>query len=701
VLRQWQVELREKFNLNWPIYDHDRLTYYPTRALLGVTEKPVSRDDWHKEPAVIASSQLMRRTDRARELLEVAEPWDLIVLDEAHHARRRGVGGPKEKPNQLLRLMHALKSRTLALLLLTATPMQVHPIEVWDLLDLLGLPPGWETDAFLSFFDKAAKGNPSHEEFEWLASRFREVERAFGDTPLASAARCMKTGGKLSVTKVLAALRDEAATPRRQLSAERRRGALAILRANTPVARLVSRHTRELLRRYFEMGKIATPVPSRDVADVFVEMSPAERDLYEMVADYISTTYNQAAAAERSAVGFVMTIYRRRLASSEDDVLEDEGVDDAMDLDEAGELEQEALKGEERTEIEHLLGVVRQLPVDSKVRVLFDEIRKLREEGEPRYEQVMIFTQYTDTMDFLRKRFLAEGKLRVLCFSGRGGEVPSKDGSWRRVSREEVKRIFREKRADILLCTDAAAEGLNFQFCGALVNYDLPWNPMRVEQRIGRIDRLGQAYPRIRIVNLHYEDTVETDVYRALRERIALFTKFVGKLQPILARLPREIAEAALAARSSRDERRAALVSDIQADVDRIDESGFDLDEIAASDLDDVARPEAPYALVDLDQLIRTPSCLPPGIEVKQLSPREYQYSAPGMKEPLRVTTDPAFFEEHPESTELWAPGSPLFPSPESIASPEEVHEARNLRTVLGRVTAKGGLPPGAPGAPR
>ena len=72
----------------------------------------------------------------------------------------------------------------------------------------------------------------------------------------------------------------------------------------------------------------------------------------------------------------------------------------------------------------------------------------------------------------------------------------------------------------MLLCTDAAAEGLNFQFCGAVVNYDMPWNPMRVEQRIGRIDRLGQQHAHIRIVNLHYEGTVETDVYRALRERI-------------------------------------------------------------------------------------------------------------------------------------------------------------------------------------
>jgi ERCC4-related helicase len=77
--------------------------------------------------------------------------------------------------------------------------------------------------------------------------------------------------------------------------------------------------------------------------------------------------------------------------------------------------------------------------------------------------------------------------------------------------------------AQMLVCTDAAAEGINFQFCGAVINYDIPWSSMRVEQRIGRVDRLGQQHERIKIVNLQYRVTVETDVYIALRERINLF----------------------------------------------------------------------------------------------------------------------------------------------------------------------------------
>ncbi len=191
-------------------------------------------------------------------------------------------------------------------------------------------------------------------------------------------------------------------------------------------------------------------------------------------------------------------------------------------------LAQDALVIEEGAEIEQLIAMIRRLAaVDTKCVRLREALASLRADG---YQQAMVFTQFTDTMDFLRAELRREGDLRIMCFSGRGGEVANNDDTWRVISRDDVKRRFREGAADVLLCTDAAAEGLNFQFCGALINYDMPWNPMRVEQRIGRIDRLGQAYPDIRIVNMHYADTVETDVYVALRHRIGLFERVVGGL---------------------------------------------------------------------------------------------------------------------------------------------------------------------------
>lgn len=316
VMTQWQIELREKFNLNWPLYDGKSLKWYPSPLLKGQHEREVSRADWHREPFVIASSHLMRRRDRQPELLEAAEPWDMVILDEGHHARHRSPGSASEgPPNLLLRLMQQLNGRTQALLLLTATPMQVHPVEVWDLLALLAMPPAWTRSAFLEFFRKSGTGNPSHDDFDWLSAMFRAAEAAFGPVPDDVAVR--RTVGKslLKAKKVLRALRDKASTPRRQLSAEERRSAVAIMRAHTPVAGLISRHTRELLREYHRRGMINSLIASRIVVDEFLDMSDIEKELYAALEDYISTTYNNASPDKRSAVGFVMTIYRKRLAS--------------------------------------------------------------------------------------------------------------------------------------------------------------------------------------------------------------------------------------------------------------------------------------------------------------------------------------------------------------------------------------------------
>ena len=707
VLRQWQIELREKFNLNWPIYDGRKLSWYQSPALQGVHEREVGPREWHRESVVIASSHLLRRRDRAAVLLEEAKPWDLVVLDEAHHARRRAAGSAREGgANALLRLMRELKERTEGLVLLTATPMQVHPVEVWDLLNLLGLPQEWTADAFLRFFDDLAQPNPSAEQVDRMAQLFQAVERTYGPAALEDVAR-LNDLSRLKTNKVLRALRDQAGIPRRRLETAERRAALDILRTHTPIRHLISRHTRVLLRRYFEAGMLSTPIAQRRVDDRFIEMTEEERGLYSAVEAYIAGTWNQATATERSAVGFVMTIYRRRLASSfqalrttlerhlemigsgagsavtglDEDVPDDETADELLDADEVAERERQALAAEERADIEHLLARVRMLPPDSKCGRLRDVLAELGCDG---YRQVMVFTQYTDTMDFLRDQLSRNRKMRLMCFSGRGGEIPSADGTWRVVGRDEAKRRFRDREADILLCTDAAAEGLNFQFCGAVINYDMPWNPMRVEQRIGRIDRVGQAHPTIRIVNLHYEGTVETDVYRALRSRIGLFESVVGRLQPILAELPQAIAKAVMPDSTHPGESSDDLVAAIERRASEAEGGdGFDIDAVLGEDLTIPQRHVSPITMDDLDRVVSTPDLLPPGTDIQPLGHREYGLTAPGMSEPVRVTTDAAYYDENPESVELWSPGNPLFQLPEFLPPTDKLPPSQTLKEIL------------------
>lgn len=716
---QWQVEMREKFNLNIPIYDGQKLVWYDSPAMRGALERPVGRDVWHQEPILIVSSHLMRRRDRQAELLEAAEPWDLVVLDEAHHARRKGAGSATEGgPNALLKLMRGLRQRTQALVMLTATPMQVAPVEVWDLLDLLGMPPEWHSNAFVRFFQDIETPNPSNAALDNLAAMFRACEAAWGALTLEDLKRPMgDSWSKLKAKKILAALRDESSIPRRQLETKDRVLAINTMRANTPVARLISRHTRELLRAYYKAGKITTPIADRVVVDQFVELTLPEREVYDEVERYISETYNQAADKEKSAVGFVLTIYRKRLASSffalrktlenhlaaieasgksggqlrligDDDLPdEDETLDETPDIDEAEELERQALNIEEKGDIERLLEAIRALPPDTKLGRLLEELAALRGDG---YRQAMVFTGFTDTMDFLRDRVADDDPtVKVMCFSGRGGEVRDADGSWRKVSRDEVKRRFREGQADVLLCTDAAAEGLNFQFCGSLVNYDLPWNPMRVEQRIGRIDRLGQKFGKVRIVNLHYADTVEADVYCSLRDRIGLFQSVVGKLQPILAKLPTLIAGSILKRKDKDgDSPELALVHDIGAEAEAASNApGFDLDAVTAADLEEPHRPSAPLDMDALELLLRHPDVLPPGLAVRPMGNRQWAFSAPGIAGELRISTDPKFVEEHPDDVELWSPGNPLFPVPEVVAEAGELPPGARLDGILRSAT--------------
>ena len=490
---------------------------------------------------------------------------------------------------------------------------------------------------------------------------------------------------RLKTKRVLDALREESSIPRKQLNPEERKAAIALIRRWTPVRTLISRHTRELLRRYFQAGKLSTPIANRKVEDRFIHLSPDEAELYRRVEAYISETYNASAASERNAVGFVMTIYRRRLASSflalrktlEKRRLGVDGLvagideaqldEDAADLIEAGEeidsdaiseQERKALASEEIASIGTLVDDIRRLPVDTKAKTVVEILKELQATG---YPQAMVFTQFTDTMDFLREHLAGQGGFSVMCFSGRGGEVRSTDAVWKTISRDEVKRRFRERDADILVCTDAAAEGLNFQFCGALVNYDMPWNPMRVEQRIGRIDRLGQKFSDIRIVNLYYSDTVETDVYIAARNRIGLFERVVGGLQPILARLPKLI-EATVLESGAEPARTEAALQKLNDAIDQEQAQGIDLDAFGDDDLEVSSRPDPALTLSDLHAILEASDLLPKGVEAKHLGDLDYRYVNGHLPEAIRVTVDRDFFERHAESVEFWTPGSPAFP---------------------------------------
>ena len=193
----------------------------------------------------------------------------------------------------------------------------------------------------------------------------------------------------------------------------------------------------------------------------------------------------------------------------------------------------------ERLYLQDYITALAQIAVDSKFEAFQERLHRVVADG----HRLIVFTQYLDTLDFIRDRLVTRYGDRLACYSGRGGEVwdPALN-RWRVVEKAEVKARSQHdhpQAVTILLGTDAASEGLNLQQFSALINYDLPWNPMRVEQRIGRIDRIGQEALSVRILNLYMEGTIEEDTYDTLKRRIGLFEEVVGPLQPILAEMPR------------------------------------------------------------------------------------------------------------------------------------------------------------------
>ena len=706
VMPQWQDELYEKFNLNVPIYDGQKLIWKKTQGLQGSAEKKVARDKWHEEPFVICSSHLMRRRDRAAQF-EQAEGWDLVIVDEAHHARRKSPGTPQQGgPNNLLRLLQALRPKAKSLLLLSATPMQVHPVELWDLLNLLGLPEGWRSspDAFIQYFTTAA-GNPSNEAIGHLASMFQKMESYCGAVTEKDVSNIADGLSAVDCRAVLKALRDKSAIPLRRLTTTQRRAALTVLRRFSPIRHRMSRHTRDLLREYYKRGMISSPIAERVVRDIEVEMTESERALYDAVEDYISTTYNNATGDKKSAVGFVMTIYRRRLASSfaalrhtlndrlasmsggtlvasDEDVSQDEDREEVMDADEAEALATEALVAEEQQSIKDLLKQIAKVGANTKARVLVEQLALAWDDG---YDSAIVFTMYTDTMDWLKEHLATEmpGK-KIGCYSGRGGEIRDTAGQWNPVSKEQIKRRLRSGEIQILLCTDAAAEGLNFQVCGVLVNYDLPWNPMKVEQRIGRIDRIGQKYPKIRIINLAYKDTVEADVYFAVGKRIQLFQGLVGKLQPILSTLPKRIEAAVLAGKGEKDAERQRLVADVDKLANETPAGGLDIDEVAKDALTMPALPPPALTLDDIDRVMNHPVLRPPQVDWAPMDAGSYSLQMPGMPKAVRVTLRPDTFDDQFESHEFLGPGNMLFERlVRETADGEYSASAHSLRDLL------------------
>ena len=267
----------------------------------------------------------------------------------------------------------------------------------------------------------------------------------------------------------------------------------------------------------------------------------AQRRLYEAVTDYVRHGYNQAMAAKQRHIGFLMILMQRLVTSSTaairatlekrhallDAPQAQANLFEAVDPDEWAELDGQsqldiALQASgwerEKSEVEMLLDLARETErqgADAKAEALLELIYKLQQEENDPQLKVLVFTEFVPTQAMLAE-FL----------ESRGFSVAQLNGEMDLNARTRAQRAF-SRDVRVLVSTDAGGEGLNLQFCHVIVNFDMPWNPMRLEQRIGRVDRIGQSRV-VRAINFVLEDTVEHRVREVLEEKLAVIAQEFG-----------------------------------------------------------------------------------------------------------------------------------------------------------------------------
>lgn len=285
-----------------------------------------------------------------------------------------------------------------------------------------------------------------------------------------------------------------------------------------------------------------------------VSWGPAQQEqraLYDAVTEYVRDGYNRAMREKQTAVGFLMILMQRLITSSTaairtamerrlevlelpsgqlslfpEDIAEEWSALDPQDqLDTVLKARLKGLK-DERKEVELLLSAARRCEArgpDVKALALLEAIQRLQRENNDPQLKVLVFTEFIPTQAMLAD-FLSQRGFSVACLNG----------SLNLDERRDVQHRFASD-AQVLVSTDAGGEGLNLQFCHVVVNYDLPWNPMKIEQRIGRVDRIGQKFI-VRALNFALDDTVELRVRAVLEEKLQrILDEFgVDKLADVL-----------------------------------------------------------------------------------------------------------------------------------------------------------------------
>jgi SNF2 family DNA or RNA helicase len=573
LVNQWKFEMENKFNINFTIYDGKKVKKLTKKG--SYNHPNLLQNPFYYDNYIICSLQFARNPKYIHMLSQIT--WDIVVFDEAHHLRRyllnKSTGNYRETLNY--RLARNLSETTESLLLLTATPLQLHSFELYSLIELI------HPEAFESF-----------EDFEHFRKNIPFINLLFKNLSKIDKLNTFEVKNTVKLLRDLNYIDKNQSLNKSIESLKNKSKRSQILR------RLEKQHTlSKFMVRNRKKNVISEKyINERVVKTITVDPTQEELDLYNEIRLYLAKIYNMAGDVKNKnlGLGFVITTLQKLLTSSkaaflkslkrrlltleslkkeDPDYFTSEYDEMTIDNEQIGQTE----KGENLLSLENQRKILQEfyeklsaIPYDSKSEALLELLEKVR--GNKYDEKVIIFTQFVDTLFFLKKVIKkAYPDFSINLFYG---------GIDKDEKAEAVKKFRSSNDFSVLLSTQVGGEGRNFQFCRMLINYDLPWNPMKLEQRIGRLDRIGQKSNKIYIYNFFIEGTIETDVIFALNKRIDLFKESIGQLEPILGKIEQDIKDIIFNENTPKFEKINEFNRDVEDKVKKAEEMELQLDDL-------------------------------------------------------------------------------------------------------------------------
>ena len=575
--RKWETEMR-RFDEEFEPVDGQTLRQYisemhrdgewPARGSKIVI--PYSILD---EKTYQGEKQKLTRSFGLREL-DPEPHFDLVIVDEAHHIR----SGSMEKEKAFAyKCTKYFCDHADAVVMLTATPLQTSDDDLFTLLNVLRPDVVIDKQTFEMMTEPNA----------YISSAARLIRSAGENWETAARQALLKLRKTLWGNRVTAEnpLYDDILLRLGQegMSRQDRVKLISDVESlhsfNTILNRTRRRDIQDFCVRRSQTVSTQFTDYQRNLHDELLDFEAKSLEILHnsrSVAFMMSTIKRQAASCIFGLAPFIRDILSKRIREMNDDPeVEYDWYD--MEGKSADAISSQAKRVLELTD---------HLPDEDPK---FDSIMEIiRRKQEQQNNKIMLFSTYRHTLAYLRGKLTEQG-LRVAQI----------DGSIKDAERTMLKMRFempkeKQEALDILLFTEVGSEGLDYQSCNMMINYDLPWNPMAIEQRIGRIDRRGQQSETVNIYNVITEGTVDAEIYYRCLLRIGVFENSIGECEKILSEITSEIHELVLDTRLTDSERAEKLeqIADNEIrkvqELNRLEEEekelfGFDLTEFTTS----------------------------------------------------------------------------------------------------------------------